>query len=272
MNRQNNIRVFQDTMNLIETDSELRRTLSSFEITKKNTFLYVPNPDGVPRKRSNTYATKESVTKERTIECALRLSKETAGRIAVLNFASPKNPGGGVVNGASAQEEAICRITNLYPSLCSARDRGIFYNTERCSPYSDDILYSRDITVIKSDENEPRLLAENERIQIDVVTCAAPNQGEIKISDDNLIEIIRRRIVRVLDSCIENGAVNVILGAWGCGAFHNPPKPVITAMMLEISDKYTWAFNNIVFAVYTREHERENYNTFEKTVKYWYYP
>lgn len=272
MNKQGNIRIFQDTMNLIETDSELRRTLTNIDIAKKNTFLYVPNPEGIQRTRPNTYAAKISVTRERTIECALRLSKETSGRIAVLNFASPKHPGGGVATGASAQEEAICRITNLYPCLCAMRNKGIFYNTKQRSPYTDEVLYSRDITVIKSDENEPQLLEEKDRILIDVVTCAAPNQSGQKIPDDELYEIIRRRIVRVLDVCIENGAVNVVLGAWGCGAFRNPPKIVVKAMMREISEKYTFAFNNIVFAVYTRGKEIVNYETFEETIRLWFYP
>jgi hypothetical protein len=40
-------------------------------------------------------------------------------------------------------------------------------------------------------------------------------------------------------------------------------------MMHEITDKYTRAFDNIVFAVYTREHERANYEVFAKTVKNW---
>ena len=243
----------------------MRRTLLSREIAEKNTFLYVPNPEGIQRTRPHTDASKKSVTKERTIECALRLSKEASGRIAVLNFASPKRPGGGAATGASAQEEAICRITDLYPRLCAMRDKGIFYDTKLRSPYSDDLLYSRDVTVIKSDEDEPQLLAENERIQIDVVTCAAPNQSGIKIPDDELLEIIRRRIIRILDSCIENGATNIVLGAWGCGVFRNPPEVVANAMMLEISTKYTYAFNHIVFAVYYRGQEIANYDAFAKT-------
>ena len=32
------------------------------------------------------------------------------GKVAVLNFANPENPGGGVQNGAMAQEECILSI------------------------------------------------------------------------------------------------------------------------------------------------------------------
>ena len=54
MSRENNIRIFQDTINLIEKDSELRRTQADADITLKNIFIYVPTPDGVQRIRSNT--------------------------------------------------------------------------------------------------------------------------------------------------------------------------------------------------------------------------
>ena len=107
---------------------------------------------------------------------------------------------------------------------------------------------------------------ETMRILIDVVTCAAPNQSGQKISDDDLYEIIRRRIIRALDACVENGAVNIVLGAWGCGVFRNPPKVVAEAMMREISDKYTFAFDNIVFAVYCPGKDIANYEAFEKAV------
>ena len=269
MNQQKNVQIFQDTMDLINTDPALRE---STETAKKNTFLYAHNPEIIQRTRPSAHAAKKSVTKERTIECALRLSKETSGRTAALNFASPKHPGGGVANGASAQEEAICRITNLYPCLCAMRDKNIFYDTKQKSPYTDKVLYSRDITVIKSDEDEPVLLAENERIKIDIVTCAAPNQSGQKIPENELYKIIEKRIMGVLDACIENGAVNIVLGAWGCGAFRNPPQVVINAMMSAIAHNYNFAFDNIVFAVFARKHEQINYEVFEETFRLWYYP
>ena len=56
------------------------------------------------------------VSGKRSLETAEVYAKQ-GKKVCVLNFASATNPGGGVVNGSSAQEECICRCTTLYPCL-----------------------------------------------------------------------------------------------------------------------------------------------------------
>ena len=47
----------------------------------------------------------------------LDLTGQGAEKVGVLNFASAKNPGGGFLNGAMAQEESLAASGGLYRTL-----------------------------------------------------------------------------------------------------------------------------------------------------------
>ena len=268
MTKYDNIRIFEDTMQVIK-NSKIYCELT--EKAKASTKLY-EKPENIVSLSRFEEPVQICVTSERSIECALRLLPTSINRVAVLNFASPKHPGGGVVTGASAQEEAICRITNLYPCLQAMQMRGIFYNTKLRSPYTDSVLYTCDVAVIKTDEENPELLVPNideEKcpVLIDVVTCAAPNQSGIAIPDEDLYAIIRRRLNIVLSACVENGAETLVLGAWGCGAFRNPPEVVAKGMLDEIKENFNFSFRQIIFAVYSpKGNLSNNYLTFKRII------
>src|SRR5437660_11114872 len=59
------------------------------------------------------------VANETTFQGLLRLAAH-GGHIACLNFASARNPGGGFLGGAQAQEEALARASALYQCLVAA--------------------------------------------------------------------------------------------------------------------------------------------------------
>lgn len=67
-----------------------------------------------------------------------------------------------------------------------------------------------------------------------------------------------------MDTLIIKGRKHVILGAWGCGEFHNSPNVVARIYQEEIS-KRAEHFEHIVFAILrTASHHHINHVAFEK--------
>ena len=115
---------------------------------------------------------------------------------------------------------------------------------------------------------------------VDVLTCAAPNlrniptnamnssdgSHSISISNEDLQKLHEKRIERVFQIAMAKGAEVLILGAFGCGAFRNPPK-VVAAAMKTIVQKYRNAFDTIEFAVYCPPRRDQNYHVFNRVLK-----
>ena len=57
----------------------------------------------------------------------------------------------------------------------------------------------------------------------------------------------------------------VILGAYGCGAFQNPPEVVATAMR-QVAWEYRYHFKVIEFAVYCSLRDEHNYDVFKRMI------
>lgn len=87
------------------------RLAAAVEAARAGTRLYGPGP--VPVAAAADAEPVFEVTGESSTEAARRLADAP---VAVLNFASARNPGGGHLNGAQAQEEALCRASALYPT------------------------------------------------------------------------------------------------------------------------------------------------------------
>ena len=121
----------------------------------------------------------------------------------------------------------------------------------------------------------PTLLPEDEWYTVDVLTCAAPNLREtpsnafnpsdgdesIFISDTELQKLHEKRLRRIFDLVCERQVDVLILGAFGCGAFQNPPTVVASAARAVVND-YLHCFDAIEFAIYYRPEYEENYTEF----------
>lgn len=109
MIREQLIACFQDTLQISE--GRLREnTIASIRSNK----VYKENFVSKKKDRNDIHAV-VSVHSGTTFDVAKRYCQ--FGRVAVLNFANPEIPGGGVFNGAMAQEECLCRSSNLYKCI-----------------------------------------------------------------------------------------------------------------------------------------------------------
>lgn len=215
------------------------------------------------------------VSKKRSFEAASAYKDQ---KVCVHNFASASNPGGGVKNGANAQEECLCRCSNLYLCLKMPKLLDDFYlphRTARNPLHNDDIIYTPGVRIIKSDTATPKLLPKSQWFNVDVITCAAPNLRErpgnsynsgdgsvpVKITDKALLQLHEKRLRKILDVAYIKGNEIVILGAFGCGAFSNNPYVVATAAKNVIKD-YLYKFKIIEFAIYCNPRDDSNYKSF----------
>lgn len=192
------------------------------------------------------------VTAETSLQAARRLHDAGTGRVAVLNFASARNPGGGYLTGARAQEEYLCRSTLLYPCLLRAPD---YYAAHRDSPdvlYSHRVIWSPDVPVHRDDDG--RLLADP--YSVSFLTSAAPNAGEALRLDPSARKripgVLQERAERVLAVAAHHGTRHLVLGAWGCGVFRNDPHEVADAFHVHLAagGAFSMAFERVVFAIW----------------------
>ena len=85
----------------------------------------------------------------------------------------------------------------------------------------------------------------------------------VHISREELQVLHEKRMRRVLEIAWRKGNEVVILGAFGCGAFRNPPAVVAQAMKTVVQE-YRKNFETIEFAVYCRTQYDTNYRVFQQ--------
>ena len=276
-----NISIFEDTVDLVQHTKRLQDAVAASLRSQKFIAESDLVPDGRLIRRFETPA-QIIVSKKRTFE-AVSAYTGKGDKLCVLNFASATNPGGGVMNGSSAQEESLCRVSTLYFTLDTDENRERFYNPHRISRdpiHNGDILYTPDIVVFKTDTSTPEQMPESDWFNCDVITCAAPNLREnpvsrynsgegserLLLSDEELFRVHIKRDRKIFDAAVQNKVDVLVMGAFGCGAFRNSPV-VVADVMLTLAKEYEYAFKTIEFAVYCPPFDDTNYRIFAERVK-----
>lgn len=197
-----------------------------------------------------------------------------ANRVAVLNLASEKYPGGGWLNGAMAQEEALCYRSSLSLSLHKH-----YYPWDHLEG-----LYTRDVVIIRSSTSDGHALlapgtATTDLPVVSVLSVAAVRRP--KLSDAQTVAGEKRKVFAnasdrdmtknkmrlTLKMAAVKGHDCLVLGAMGCGAFCNPPEEIVEAWKEVLrEDEFSGGWwREIWFAVLDRKNEG-NFEVFEKVL------
>ncbi|MFN7732569.1 MAG: TIGR02452 family protein [Pirellula sp.] len=182
------------------------------------------------------------VANETTLGAAKRLV-DGGKRPLALNFANGAETGGGFLRGATAQEEALCRSSALYATLVDDPMYDFHRDRELWAESSEWAILSPNVPVFRDDRgmelDQPWLLS--------FITCAAPyapSVGQPRSSD-----LLRGRILRVLSIARAFGYAELVLGAWGCGAFGNDPMRTARDFRNALEGEFQGAFREVVFAI-----------------------
>lgn len=180
---------------------------------------------------------------------------------AMLNLADLYTPGGLVEYGSGAQEEILCRRSDLVLSLyqfSSARirqypDLGLIKNDDQY-PMDERYggVYSGIVTFFRGPESEGSLL-EEKPYNIPVISVAAlsgPRIGADGLMFPEETEITLEKIRTIFRIGMANFHDSLVLSALGCGAFANPPAHIAKLFHQVIEeDEFRNVFRLIDFAI-----------------------
>lgn len=209
-------------------------------------------------------APQQRVANIATVQAILELHRAGAQRIGVLNFASAKNPGGGFLNGAMAQEESLAASSGLYGSLLR---HPAYYQANRANKsmmYTHHAIYSPEVVFFRDEWFE--LLAEP--VTASVLTLPAVNYGQVLRQGEDpeqAAKVMKERMRLALSLFAREGHRVLVLGAYGCGVFRNDPLRVAAwwKELLE-AEGYGVYFDEVIYAVLDRSKQAACISAFEQ--------
>lgn len=238
----------------------------NMDMTFKNAILNCAKQSKIYRNSISFDLPAQSYTKRNLIVLEPETTTEAIFRyvgqgkkVAALNFASYKEPGGKFLEGSTAQEESLCHTSFLYNVLREHQD---YYDENRKNLnrglYTNAAIYSPDVGFTKDSGFN--------WASADIITCAAPNWGTAEKNgvnhDENLLALTSRCLF-VLDIALANKVDTLILGAYGCGVFKQDPVEVCNTF-LELLDRFGKTFDTVVFAIPAGGN---NYSTFSQLIE-----
>jgi uncharacterized protein (TIGR02452 family) len=252
----------------IDIQSDTQFSIQNSQLFKANEFDTLFSERNQILSNAVKVKTVFEITEETTLEAAERLI-QMHSPIFCLNFASAKNPGGGFLTGAQAQEESLARSSALYP--CIAQMKAMYSDNKHRNTclYSDDMIYSPDVPVFRKDNGD--LL--DAYYKLSFLTSPAVNAGVVREREKNNIEkiddVMLMRLEKLLSIAVVKGYKTLLLGAWGCGVFRNNPNDVTNYFKHQLIDNQLFSgyFDKVIFAVYSSSKPNKNIVPFVEKLK-----
>lgn len=262
--------IFWETYSIVENAyiSEDQKVAISNTGVCGNTIFY-----DAPSKLSttaNNYETQFEVVNDDCLVITKSLT-EAGYNPCVLNMASRQNPGGGVLKGSGAQEENLFRRSNLYVSLYQFAEYAEQYGFEKNVhqyPMNRNTggIYSPVITVFRDTEEAGYELLKQPH-KVAVVSVAAINRPDTVMKNEELrianhhTEPTKEKIRTILRIAGLNGHDSLVLSAFGCGAYRNPPKHVAELFKAVFEEpEFKNRFRQVTFAIIDDHNTGKDHN------------
>lgn len=278
MNKAYNINLAKETLHIlrvgfyISENNKVVNIKEQIEAAIKNSILYEPDSEIVQGEDDKKeFDTIIEVTDEATLEAALRLKKEGYNKVALLSFASAKNPGNEFEKGNDSQESRLCRCSGLYP--CLKQFEKMYKHNIRLHNgiYSDYMIFSPRVPVFR-DAKEGTLLDTPSFISI--ISAPPVNAGQVIDSDgeaakEKIDEAMMRRIDKILAAALSNKQEALILGAYGVGFQRNKAEDVAEyfRIILKEDKRYNKVFKKVIFAVFDESKNNEIIKVFREKLQ-----
>ena len=237
-----------------------------------HTFFGDWNWDGSLPKASEIFSTEVDVVEGDCLEAAEKLIARGL-RPVVLNMASNETPGGGYQDGAGAQEENLFRRTNLLHVLANEgcwytpQEKDVVSPTEMYPLPDPSCLYSPSAFVMRASEANGYAWLPKP-YEVAFIASAAYRRPGLKKNEDHEVRLIPKfaegflkKARALLWTAAHFGHDSVVLSAWGCGAYRNPPKHIAELFKQAIEEPWIHGrFKNITFAVFDDHNANKEHN------------
>lgn len=255
MNKEQLIEVYRKVCRDIKAGSYINGSGEqvSFRKTSKlksGTMIYTPETEILEISRPEFAETKIYTENIDSFEKAIQLGSIGT---AVLNMASYRNPGGGVANGSRAQEEELCRRSNLLLSLYGVQGNSMLGWNSRDYDYPIPVygtIYTPYVNIYRAPKTYEKLdypILTNVISASMVIKPSLTNDGRI---EKKYVHIIKKKIRSVFRTAILTENTKLVLGAWGCGAYGCPSKHMAELFRIVLDEpEFKKSFEEICFAI-----------------------